>query len=484
MMNGGQIKNEGRVFTPRRIVDNMLDFMGYHGDAILKKHVMENSCGRGAFLVEIVERYATAFLKRKNASLPALAADLETYVHGIEKDAENVKNCIENLNAVAKRLNISVNWDVVNADTLDVCGDYKGKMDYVVGNPPYVRVHNLKDAYANVKKFAFCSAGMTDLYLVFFEIGLSMLSKTGKMCLITPSSFLKSEAGGAFRKSIRANRFLSAIIDLEHAQPFENATTYTAISLFDVSEKRDRVKYCRYDAATDENVFVDDIDYDSLFIDGKMFLDTRKQLALMKKINDHYKSVPKKSVRVKNGFATLADRIFIGDFAAGDMRIPVLKASTGKWFRCFFPYTADGAPLSENDIKTRHKVAYDYLLSNKSDLMKRSIEKSGDWYLFGRSQALKDVQKDKVAVNQLIRDKSSLKINPVPRGSGVYGGLYVVSNVAVEKVVSVLNTDEFVNYVKSLKNYKSGGYYTYSSNDLEKYLTYKLDERTDYAFEF
>ena len=94
-MNGGQIKNEGRVFTPRRIVDNMLDFMGYHGDAILKKHVMENSCGRGAFLVEIVERYATAFLKRKNASLPALAADLETYVHGIEKDAENVKNCIE-----------------------------------------------------------------------------------------------------------------------------------------------------------------------------------------------------------------------------------------------------------------------------------------------------------------------------------------------------------------------------------------------------
>lgn len=105
------------------------------------------------------------------------------------------------------------------------------------------------------------------------------------------------------------------------------------------------------------------------------------------------------------------------------MRIPVLKASTGKWFRCFFPYTADGAPLSENDIKTRHKAAYDYLLSNKSDLMKRSIEKSGDLYLFGRSQALKDVQKDKVAVNQLIRDKSSLKINPVPRGSGVYGGL-------------------------------------------------------------
>lgn len=483
-MDNRQIKNEGQIFTPRRIVDNMLDFMGYRGSGILKKHVMENSCGRGAFLVAVVERYAAAFLKRKNADPAGLAAELETYVHGIEKDAENVKICVENLNAVAKRLNVSVNWDVACADTLNVCGDYGGRMDFVVGNPPYVRVHNLNDSYESVKKRAFSSAGMTDLYLVFFEIGLSMLSENGKMCLITPSSFLKSEAGGAFRKSIRANRFLTAVVDLEHAQPFDNATTYTAISLFDVSRKSGGVEYYRYDAATDENVFVDEIDYDSLFIDGKMFLDTRKRLSLIKKIDDHYKRVSKKSVKVKNGFATLADKIFIGDFAAGDMRIPVLKASTGKWSRCVFPYTADGAPLSENEIRTKHKAAYDYLLSNKSDLMKRSIEKSGGWYLFGRSQALKDVQKDKVAVNQLIRDKSSLKINLAPRGSGVYGGLYVVSDADARKIASVLNTDEFVDYVKSLKNYKSGGYYTYSSRDLEKYLTYKLDERTDYAFEF
>ncbi len=28
-----------------------------------------------------------------------------------------------------------------------------------------------------------------------------------------------------------------------------------------------------------------------------------------------------------------------------------------------------------------------------------------------------------------------------------------------------------------LKNYKSGGYYTYSSKDLEQYLNYKLSEK-------
>ena len=34
-----------------------------------------------------------------------------------------------------------------------------------------------------------------------------------------------------------------------------------------------------------------------------------------------------------------------------------------------------------------------------------------------------------------------------------------------------------VNYVKLLKNYKSGGYYTFASKDLEQYLNYKLSEK-------
>lgn len=33
-------------------------------------------------------------------------------------------------------------------------------------------------------------------------------------------------------------------------------------------------------------------------------------------------------------------------------------------------------------------------------------------------------------------------------------------------------TEEFLNYVKALKKYKSGGYYTFSSKDLENYLNW------------
>ena len=34
--------------------------------------------------------------------------------------------------------------------------------------------------------------------------------------------------------------------------------------------------------------------------------------------------------------------------------------------------------------------------------------------------------------------------------------------------------DSVIKYLKSLRKYKSGGYYTFSSKDLEKYLMYRL----------
>jgi adenine-specific DNA-methyltransferase len=61
-------------------------------------------------------------------------------------------------------------------------------MDYVVGNPPYVRVHNLRENYEDIKAFSFSKKGMTDLFIVFFEIGFKMLNKTGKMSYISPTS--------------------------------------------------------------------------------------------------------------------------------------------------------------------------------------------------------------------------------------------------------------------------------------------------------
>lgn len=99
------------------------------------------------------------------------------------------------------------------------------------------------------------------------------------------------------------------------------------------------------------------------------------------------------------------------------------------------------------------------------------------WYLFGRSQAIKDVAKRKYAINTIIKDKKSIRFELVPEGSGIYSGLYILTEIDSTIIKETIISDDFINYIHLLKNYKSGGYYTFSSKDLEQYLNYKLTKK-------
>ncbi len=466
MPKATKIKQEGQIFTPPYLVRNMLDFVGYRGYDILNKHIMENGCGDGAFLEQIVRRYCELFPRE------SLKQELETYIHGIEKDVVVHTKCINRLNKVVSEYNIdNVKWDILCGDSLDLSKKYYGKMDFVVGNPPYVRIHNLT---SDIRRFAFSNGGMTDAYLVFFELGLNMLSSTGKMCLITPSSCLYSKAGQVFRNYIFKQRTLSGLIDLEHFQPFD-ASTYTMISLFDKNGTENRKCFAYWRYITDSQIdFVENLDYHDAFIDGKIYLARKDVLQNLRDIATNY--LTESNITVKNGIATLADNIFIRTFPFEKNVIDVIKSSTGEWKKCIFPYNPDGTPLTESSIKENAKL-WDYLSFNRVALENRSIEKKSKWFLFGRSQSLKDICKNKIAINQLIKDKRSIKLNFVPAGCGVYGGLYILTDKSIAEIKSILVSDEFIDYVKALKNYKSGGYYTFSSSDLAKFLNYYLTQR-------
>ncbi len=463
------VKQHGRVYTPDYLVKVILDFGGYDKPNILKKHVIDNSCGDGAFLTEIVRRYCASFLTQKQ-DLSKLKHELETYIHGIELDATECDKCILNLNKVVEEYGISkLKWDITNADTLTV-DRFNAKMDYVVGNPPYVRVHNLEESYEIVKKFKFAEGGMTDLFIVFFEIGFNMLAKGGLMCLITPSSWLGSLAGTHLRQYIYTHQNLSGVIDLEHFQPFE-ATTYTFISRFSKSKKNSQIDYYTFDGEKLKAKFQEKLSYSDIQIGKNFYFSKKTHLSLLNNIKTTYGYT---YVSVKNGFATLADKVFIGDFDFTEGTIDILKASTGKWSKCIYPYNKNGKPLPLKDFMNNTE-AYNHLLSHQDKLSKsRDIEDDKFWYLFGRTQALKDVSKVKYAINTLIKDKGSIKLECVPQGAGIYSGLYILTDIEFETIKQLVYSEDFINYIKLLKNYKSGGYYTFASKDLEQYLNYKL----------
>jgi len=468
-----KIKENGRIYTPAHIVKNMLSMLGYSNKSILEKHIIDNSAGDGAFLTAVVETYCEIFLKN-NDDRAELKQHLSTFIHGVEIDKTEHAKCISNLNEIAAKYGIcGVSWDIICADTLTI-SKYNNKMDYVIGNPPYVRIHNLAKNRLKVKKLSFCEKGMPNLYLAFIEIGLRMLKQDGKMCLITPSSCLRSQAGIKLREYISAERNLTKIVDLGHYQAF-NAKTYTMITLFEKSRKVDRLDYYTYNNNKLRPVFRASLSYSDIFIGRKIYVSDLKQLKLLKQIEEHYQNAVRKVV-VKNGITTLADSVFIADFNFKTCVIDIIKASTSETHKCIFPYSADGSAMTIDELKKKHADVYNYLLQNKNILEKRDLEKGGSWFLLGRTQGLKDVFQDKITINTNIKGIKDIRLNNAPAGTGIYNGLYILNNNhTFEKISAVLKSDDFIEYLQILKNYKNAGYYTISSTELAKYLTYRLE---------
>ena len=240
-----EVKTRGKIYTPNYLVKNICDMGGYVTGKINKKHVIDNSCGDGAFLCEIVERYINDYLVFSD-NKEILKNEIEKFIHGIEFSDIESEKCKENMQSICSKYGIEdVKFDVVCADTLQVLPKYAGKMDYVLGNPPYVRVHNFGESYDEFKDFEFCQGGMSDLYLVFYEVGIKMLNENGVLSYIAPSSFFTSLAGKNFRNWILETNKVISICDLKHFQPF-NATTYTAIVTISNSKTNDVINYYEY----------------------------------------------------------------------------------------------------------------------------------------------------------------------------------------------------------------------------------------------
>lgn len=455
------IKKIGRVFTPRHIVRFMLKQSGYEPGY----HILDNSCGEGAILSEVVK------LIFETIPLPLVKHHLETFVHGIELDKETYDKCIGNLNNLVHTfgLNDDVNWDIRNEDALATT-DFDGRMDFVIANPPYIRTHNITGSTEN---YSFASEGMKDIYLAFFELGFRQMNNRGKMVYIAPSSWYTSLAAANMRKHILDTTNLASIWDFQHTRVFEDVLTYVSITVFDNKHRHNTVKF------TEATVIGDNIEcqkqyyvsYDDMVINDGFYFGTHEDLNFLKQVLENTEK--QTHIVAKNGYATLLDNVFIGDFYFKEKCIiPIIKTSTGEEKDCIYPYDENGKILSETEFSFMCPNTYQYLLEHKEFLCERKTEEP--WYGFGRTQGLGDTMKKKYTIKQIVKNTPNFGIMEAGPGTGVYGGLYVITEPGYEKKFLAMMNQRFVNYIKLLRKYKAGGYYTFSSKDINKYMTYML----------
>jgi len=114
-----------------------------------------------------------------------------------------------------------------------------GRFDIVLGNPPYVKLQNLRqvspetaDYLAASGAYRSTTTGNFDLYLPFIEKGLRLLRTGGRMGYIAPSLWAVNEYGRALRAWVRDGRTLERWVDFRSHQIFDEAITYTALQFF------------------------------------------------------------------------------------------------------------------------------------------------------------------------------------------------------------------------------------------------------------
>lgn len=473
--------SKGQVFTPRNIVSLMLNRVGYVpvGD-IYRRHIVDNSCGRGSFLSEAVKRFvASCDMHRMGKDY--IKRGLEIYIHGIEIDPVLCRECVGVLDDTARILGIKgVKWDVRNEDAFSDMS-FLSSMDFVVGNPPYVRAHHMsEEERGRLKEYCGVGKGAIDMYVAFFELGLRMMGKGGRLAYITPSAWTASVCAATLRRRIVEGGLLSEVIDCGSLRVFEGVSVCAMITLLSRAGNVERVPV--YDIVGGGDRLVMEMRCsesvgDYVLGDGmcRLCFNGRDEVGLLNDVILSHSGG--KYVVAKNGFATLRDRLFVvgGDEEAemeGEPHIiPCVKLSKGKRCHILFPYDiGSGAEADYSDLSGKEKA----MLARHADKYGFDIGE-GKWWLYGRSQAIGDVGCVRVGVNTMIKDVGSIKLCVLPAGCGAYSGLYVVcSGIGTDIVCGIIMSQEFVDYVKLLGRRKNGGYYTFNSRELEDYVNYRL----------
>lgn len=346
----------GEVFTRRWVVELILDLAGYRAEDDLGASVIvEPSCGCGAFIIPIVERLAESCAHRGRR-----LRDLGDAIRGfdlLEHNAEHTRKAVvdkllelgEPLD-VAERL--SGQW-VLTDDFL--LADHRGlEADFVVGNPPYIRLEDVPDEVSDAYRRELPTMrGRADIFVGFFERGLSLLAPDGRLAFICADRWMRNQYGAHLRSLVAESYAVDSVLVLHDVDAFEDpVAAYPAITVmrnglqgpakvvdttaafgpgeadaiatwFTNSDQREPTPSAAYEAAELETWFSGGAHWPA---------GSPHDLELIAYLEEHFAPLedPRTGTRVGIGVATGCDEVFVTTQAEGvesSRLLPLLTAS-------------------------------------------------------------------------------------------------------------------------------------------------------------
>lgn len=487
----------GAVYTPKYIRDYIVNKALIYADAHINKPIqdclcVDISCGCGAFLYTLSERI------RQNTGLPY--ATIYRNIFGIDISESSIRRAKILLSLLALTNSEIIEDEVFNLFTGNTLSFQfnnieafvnNGGFDLVVGNPPYVRSKHIEKATKELlPNWTVSKIGNADLYIPFFEIGLTVLSEDGFLGYITVNSFFKSVNARALRKYFHDNQLNITIEDFGEEQIFAKKLTYTCLTFFN-KQACQAVTYRKVSSAViknNEDTRFHQIQYDSLDDHKGWHLNSPDILTNIRIIEGTGTPL-EKLFPIKNGIATLANDIYIFTPEQEDERFyyitkdlhPIEKAICRdiikpnilksedeipeKTEKIIAPYTDEDQIIQEDFFKTHYPCAYEYLTSKKTTLDGRD-KGEGDyeaWYAFGRTQAISD--RGRKLLFPYMSDIPHF-VYTANANMMIYCGYAIYSENERELLVlkRILESTVFNYYMQNTSKPYSTGYYSYAKN--------------------
>lgn len=490
-------KFDGAYFTPDSIVDAIVDLTVRNQVG----SICDPACGSGAFLLGSLKK----LLQNKAGSIDEV---LSKYIWGIDINFQNVEHSkrILSLYAILEGVD-KKHFDIgiFQGNSLDFSWENtprkKAAFDFIVGNPPYVRGRNLTSSLkSQIKSWSSAKGGIADLYVPFFEIGLTWASDKGRLGYITPNTYFSSINGRGVRKMIAGKKILEKIIDFDGFPAFEGLLTYTCVTILDksgVSEPLTGIADSVNQLQDIRRIKLSKIKYSELE-NNDWYIgppDITSSLRMMERVGtplDTY--VPK----FTTGVATLRNDLYIFDVPIkngflviqrdgksfkieADATVPIIKPNKIKTEeqlknnseRILYPYrfvSGRKRPelIPEAEFSKSFPGAYSYLLHYRADLEKRSMDKGSAWYAFGRSQALDGFGKK--IIFPMMSDRPVF-LHVTDPNTLIYCGyaLYSDSDEKTQILLKILNSAVFWNYLASTSKNYANGYKSLAKNYVKKF---------------